>query len=439
MIVEHLYGGRAKPKTGESSGGGGGGSSVAEYVYQNTTETVAFPRKPSTESTDYIFTDGTSYKESNLEFSCYEPNSSIEGMSPFFDGNLATNGNMMDGFFFKFDKPVLLKKLYVYNSGGYEITLKGTNNSEIATTSYSNLWETIYTGGAESYDIDLESKEYQYYCLSKNSGHKTIYELKFYAVVGNVRCTLKSANMTPSFKCYPEEYMQVVTQDWYNGSEIVPSQTLTFKPYEDGGCLVNYNDDGKATNLKMYYAKSSGQIVTTSWIQPVLSSKGTLGGDSFAVYSDREESSTLNISKAFDGNETTTWASGTPATPVNIVFYNPTPINVSNIHIKFKNGEVYSSGNIYGSDDNSNYSLVGSFSNNSEDEIDVEINGNYKYFKIEFTSLYSGWGHIAEIRIRATESRIQDDTYFISNDDMTPPSGYESITKVADLNIPERK
>ena len=83
--------------------GGGGGSSVAEYVYENKTETVAFPRKLSTESTDYMFTDETSYKASDLEFSCYEPNSSIEGMSKFFDGNLATNGNMIDGLFFKFN------------------------------------------------------------------------------------------------------------------------------------------------------------------------------------------------------------------------------------------------------------------------------------------------------------------------------------------------
>lgn len=248
-------------KIKEIGSGSGGGSSVAEYVYENKTETVAFPRKPSTESTDYMFTDETSYKESNLEFSCYEPSSSIAEISKFFDGDLATNGNMINGFFFKFDKPTLLKKLYVYNDGSYEITLKGTNNPEIATNKSSDLWEVIYTGGAESYDIDLESKEYQYYYLSKNSGYKTIYELKFYAVVGSVKCTLKSANMTPSFKCYSDDYMQVITQDWHNGSEIIPSQTLTFKPYEDGGCLVNYTDDGKAVNLKLLYLKSNGEIV----------------------------------------------------------------------------------------------------------------------------------------------------------------------------------
>ena len=95
-------------------GSGSGGSSVAEYVYENKTETVAFPRKLSTESTDYLFTDETSYKASNLEFSCYEPLSSIEGMAKFFDGNLATNGNMISGLLFKFNKPVLLKNLYIY-------------------------------------------------------------------------------------------------------------------------------------------------------------------------------------------------------------------------------------------------------------------------------------------------------------------------------------
>lgn len=249
-------------KIKEIGSGSGGGSSVAEYFYENKTETVAFPRKLSTESTDYMFIDESLYKASDLEFSCYEPTSSIESMSKFFDGNLATNGNMVSNLYFKFDKPVLLKKLYVYNSGDYEVTLKGTNNPDIATDRYSELWEVIYTGKAEGYDVDLETtQEYQYYCLSKSSGYKTIYELKFYAVVGSVKCTLKSANMTPSFKCFFDDYMQVITQDWHNGSEVIPSQTLTFKPYEDGGCLVNYTDDGKAVNLKLLYLKSNGELV----------------------------------------------------------------------------------------------------------------------------------------------------------------------------------
>lgn len=433
----------------ESIGGGGAVASAAEYIFGNTLQTVAFPRKPSTEDTSYLFASESEYKESSLEFSCYEPNANVEGMSYFFDENLTTNGNMINGIFFKFDKPVTLEKLYVYSSGGYEVTLKGTNNPEIATNAYSDLWNELYTGGAENYNVELNpTQAYQYYCLTKNSGYKTIYELKLYVIVGDVSCTLKSTNMTPTIKAFPKDYMQVVTQDWYpgqtllikpfqsGGSEIIPSQTLTFKPYADGGCLIGYIDDGKAVNLKMFYAKSNGQIVSKHWAQPILDSNGTLGGEFFAVYSDHEENSESAIYKAFDGNESTVWKSGSSSTPVNIIFYNPTPINVSNIHIKFINGEVYSSGDIYGSNDNNDYSLVGSFSNNSQDEIDVATNGNYKYFKIELTALYSGWGHIAEITITATEDGIKKDTYFISTDDITPPSGYESVTKVADLNIP---
>ena len=247
------------------SGSGGGGSSVAEYVYENIAQTVAFPRKPSTEDTSYLFTSESEYRESSLEFSCYEPSSSIEGMSAFFDGNLTTNGNLINGFFFKFDKPVMLEKIYVYCSGGYEVTLKGTNNPEIATKA-SDLWDILYTGGADNYDVELKpSQAYQYYCMTKNSGYKTIYELKFYAIVGDVSCVLKSTNMTPIIKAYPKDYMQVVTQDWHNGSEIIPSKTLTLKSYEDGGCLVNYADDGKATNLKMYYLKSNGELINREY------------------------------------------------------------------------------------------------------------------------------------------------------------------------------
>ena len=439
------------------SSSGGSGSSIAEYVYENKTETVAFPRKLSTESTDYMFTDETSYKASDLEFSCYEPNSSIEGMSQFFDGNLATSGNMIDGLFFKFNKPVLLKSIYVYNSGGYEIILKGTNNLEIATTSYSDLWETIYTGGAESYDIDLESKEYQYYCLRKTSGYKTIYELKFYAVVGNVRCTLKSANMTPSFKCYFDDYMQVITQDWHNGSEIIPSQILTFKPYEDGGCLINYNDDGQAVKLGMYLLQPSMETIVTEkkFVQPVLSANGTIGGDAFAVEADSIIDSGRPAWKAFDGNTVMNDASydqwhSNYGQPHWIKFYNPNPLSVSKVTIFNGNDNVMPlDWEFQYSDDNSDWHTLTSGTNtvltaNGEWSFDVANSGNHKYYRFYTTS---GSGSVSSClgltEIQITGKEIASVTYdkpiyVLSPDNSFEMTGYNSKVKVADLNIPNR-
>ena len=134
--------------------------------------------------------------------------------------------------------------------------------------------------------------------------------------------------------------MQVITQDWHNGSEIIPSQTLTFKPYEDGGCLVNYTDDGKATNLKMFLLNPTGETITkeTDFVQPVLSSNGTIGGDAFAVESDSIIDSGRPAWKAFDGNTVMNDASydqwvSNYGQPHWIKFYNPNPLSVSKVTI----------------------------------------------------------------------------------------------------------
>lgn len=438
----------------ESIGGGGAVASAAEYVFMNTTQEVAFPREALTEKANNYFYNTASDKLTAMKayldngnevayWGEYEDSWKVLQNSESWSGAPKTNTNIA----FAFSEPVI-PNFFHNRIGSAAWSLRATNDwdvfttylgggasPEFMTTLIESGSNTNVTGGVDT-AIGDGSTAYKYYVFKYMYSYADIYNISLKVHTGNVTCTLKSPNMTPSFKCYPDEYMQVITQDWYNGSEILPSQTLTFKPYEDGGCLVNYTDDGKAVNLKMFYAKSNGQIVLKHWAQPILDSNGTLGGESFAVYSDHEENSESAIYKAFDGNESTVWKSGSSSTPVNIIFYNPTPINVSNIHIKFINGEVYSSGDIYGSNDNNDYSLVGSFSNNSQDEIDVATNGNYKYFKIELTALYSGWGHIAEITITATEDGIKKDTYFISTDDITPPSGYKSVTKVADLNIP---
>ena len=445
--------------------GGSSGSSVAEYVYENTTETVAFPRKPSTESTDYMFTDRTSYKESSLEFSCYESNSSIEGMSYFFDGNLATNGNMINGLFFKFDKPVLLKKLYVYNDGGYQITLRGTNNPVIATDTSSNLWEVIYTGGAESYDVYLESKEYQYYWLSKNSGYKNIYELKFYAVVGNVTCTLKSHNMTPSIKCYPDNYMQVITQDWHNGSEIVPSQTLTFKTYEDGGCLVNYIDDGKAVNLKMFLMTGANtpiyvlapdddftlegysektqvadlnipahlykSVVFETFEQPVLTANGTIGGTDFAVVADSEIDDSRHAWKAFDGNtvlsnaSTDQWHSKS-GQPHWLEWYSPNILSVNKIIVfNGANNVLPLDWEVQYSDNNKAWTTGASGTNtaltaNAEWEINNITGGYHKYWRFRTTSGSGGDSSYLGITELQISGVVQKETWAMGGGTVPP-------------------
>ncbi len=93
---------------------------------------------------------------------------------------------------------------------------------------------------------------YQYYLLTKDSGYLTVYELLFYAVVGAVRCTLASPNMTPTVSAYADDYMRLLTQPYFDGGQIVEAQTLIMKPYAEGGNLINYTDDGRAVELQMY-------------------------------------------------------------------------------------------------------------------------------------------------------------------------------------------
>ncbi len=233
------------------------GSGVsAAYVFENSETMQAFPQLPSTESREYIFTDAAAYQASQLSFSVYEL-TDTETIAAYFDRNQATNGNMINGLFFKFDRPVKLSRFYAYcgdQSSSYSLTLRGSNNPAIQTDRSSELWSEIYSGAYQPADFITVNPDqaYQYYLLTKDSGYLTVYELLFYAVVGAVRCTLASPNMTPTVSAYADDYMRLLTQPYFDGGQIVEAQTLIMKPYAEGGNLINYTDDGRAVELQMY-------------------------------------------------------------------------------------------------------------------------------------------------------------------------------------------
>lgn len=161
-------------------------------------------------------------------------------------------------------------------------------------------------------------------------------------------------------------------------------------------------------------------IKDTHWIQPTLSADGTLGGDSFAVSASSEYSSSYPAWKAFDNNNSNEWhanSTGTsPNLPQSLIIYNPNALNVTNIKItNRKEVATYATaGNIYGSNDNSTYTLISAFTNTTgttalaEWNIDLSSNANYyKYYKIEFTNVtYSSSSHsfgITQVDLTATE------------------------------------
>lgn len=153
------------------------------------------------------------------------------------------------------------------------------------------------------------------------------------------------------------------------------------------------------------------------WEQPVLTSNGTLGGNSFAVEATDAHSS-YPVYNAFDGNISTHWLTNSDASsqfPVSLVFYNPISLNVTNLKITNRGGgNTYpTNGAIYGSNTNSNYELVSTFTNsvggiNSSWDIHLSSNSKYyRYYKIEFTggSFTSSYNFgFANLEITATQN-----------------------------------
>lgn len=258
---------------------GSGTSSVAEYEYQEEGNLTIFPRQPLKAEDKFVYTyspsiwhsgyddnASTKYLEDTNEFAIYYY---FEDVANLFDGNDNTFcgiGESYRALYFKFAKETKVSqiKLRVKNNSGYTATsnVHASNIKEKATTCEESNKVVSYTIPAmieTLTDVVIDvNQTYKYWGVLCSLD---VYACEIIADGRVYTMTLKSANMTPTFKCYPDEHMQVITQDWYNGSDIVPSQTLIAKPYKDGGCLVNYTDDGKAVNLKMFYMKSNGELV----------------------------------------------------------------------------------------------------------------------------------------------------------------------------------
>lgn len=141
--------------------------------------------------------------------------------------------------------------------------------------------------------------------------------------------------------------------------------------------------------------------------QPVLSSNGTLGGDSFAV-SQTDYSTTAGGGQAytcFDNNSNTFWYSHTADGSLNysIIIYNPQPICITNMQITNKDGtRTAKEGKVFASNDNKNWTELTTWTNPNSDtygvwNIDLSENTNaYLYYKLSITQDNAN-GHGAQI------------------------------------------
>lgn len=154
--------------------------------------------------------------------------------------------------------------------------------------------------------------------------------------------------------------------------------------------IFKTHDNG--TNWEAEYSTYGG--VETAFPVPTLSSDGTLGGSSFAVYSSTIYSSGGRPAYyAFDGNSGTLYTSGNLA--CSFIIYNPTALKMSDWSFvaEVTNRQI-ASYVIYGSNDNLIYTVLNSGTNTSVTTnltltIPESNRGYYKYYKLYVSSVLS--------------------------------------------------
>jgi len=129
----------------------------------------------------------------------------------------------------------------------------------------------------------------------------------------------------------------------------------------------------------------------STFVQPILSANGTLGGNSFAVYINQLGDSSCVASRAFDNNASTFALilgprEGYPDYPNGyITFYNPIPLQVSAITIVPRSGyQRIRKGIFQGSNDNITWSDLYTINTTTNDTATYNINSQdaYKYHRI---------------------------------------------------------
>lgn len=159
-----------------------------------------------------------------------------------------------------------------------------------------------------------------------------------------------------------------------------------------------------------------GELIESEFTQPTLSANGTMGGNSFAVTANNETNGNNPAYYAFDNSTSTYWRGAN--VPGYIDFYNPVPINV----IALNWGFFYSyptSGNVQGSNDYSDWTIITEFTNDSASDFTIDMSGNtnsYKYYRINISSVNMDVLHCSNLSIVGTvKGYAVENNYNLSN------------------------
>lgn len=163
---------------------------------------------------------------------------------------------------------------------------------------------------------------------------------------------------------------------------------------------------------------TEAEIQTKTFEQPILTSNGTMGGNSFAVAGSSyyANSDTYNAWRAFNGVtdvQTDIWACENNSESAYFDFYNPKPIKVKTLTILNRySGTVgaITAGSVQGSNNGSTWETIKSFTNdivtaNTSWEIDLTTNTKfYRYYRINCTAFTGTYCCINQLYIDADES-----------------------------------
>ena len=140
------------------------------------------------------------------------------------------------------------------------------------------------------------------------------------------------------------------------------------------------------TTVRNYY-----KYQYSPWAQPTLTGNGQLGGSDFAVWTVGTYRPAYYM---FDNNSSTN-AELLTSINNNLIFYNPIPLNVTQIYMLHYNGEgknwSIKNYTLYGSNDNSTWEPIQTetLANTLEQTITISGNTNYyKYHKLYMASAY---------------------------------------------------
>jgi len=203
----------------------------------------------------------------------------------------------------------------------------------------------------------------------------------------NVRFKVGEAleNQYPNLECV------LANGDNFERTEI---PDLDFLGLADGEYNIFIGKVGDAVAFKntIYRQKKQPALtVENSWIQPILSENGVIGGSEFAVESSSSASSSPDAWMAFNGLHDNKYASSANGASVYwISWYNPAPLKVSSLEIynaNYSGATAPTGGIVQGSNDNSNWEDIVTFTNSvtAIDQtwsISVNSNKSYKYHRI---------------------------------------------------------